>query len=81
MLSDVVDKIIKNKIDPETKLIRLWAITQLNYRTPLGEKAWTKMRGLTNPAATTVISFITGFCMNGTPTEKSLKKLVPELKN
>jgi len=85
MIIDVVDRVIANDTDLRTKIVRLWAITELNYRESLGDKAWAKMINLTGSEVTSAIARLTGFC-KGLSTHKSfetigekIKQLVPEL--
>jgi hypothetical protein len=78
MKKDVVDKIMEKNIPGYLRIVRLWAVTQLNYRQPLGDKAWDNLTEITAPQVTDAIAYITGFCQ-GTPSEKAMKRLVPEL--
>ena len=80
---DVVDRIEKAGYDRATKIIRLWAVVQLNYRQPLGDKAREIMERITDGQIVTAISFLTGFAMGMSMDRSShdqLKHLVPELK-
>jgi hypothetical protein len=54
----------------------------LNYRTPLGDKAWDQMKNITNQDTVTAIAFISGFCVDGCPMGdvEKIKNIVPELK-
>ena len=78
---DIVDKIMKNDIGLSAKIIRLWGIVMLNYRAPLGDKAWKQMKKITNQDVVTAIAFISGFCIGGCPMGdlEKIKGIVPEL--
>jgi len=82
---DIVDTIKTNSIDKASKIIRLWAITMLNYRQPMGDKAWDAIRELTDDDTCTALSYLTGFCSGMGSTNdrfdlEKLRNLVPELK-
>lgn len=80
---DVVDRILKNKKSKASTLISLWAIAQLNYRQPLGDKAWEAMTALTDKDTTSALAFISGYSTAMDMTDPqlidNLKSLVPEL--
>ena len=81
---DVIDKIINNKeTSLSAKIIRLWAVSMINYRTNLGDKSWKEMGKLTCDEITMALSFISGFStglgMDCEDRFKKLKDLVPEL--
>jgi hypothetical protein len=46
-----------------SKIIKLWAIAQLNYRMPIGDKSWEAIRDLTNADVSNALAFLTGFSM------------------
>lgn len=74
---DIVDKIMAKDIDLASKIIQLWAAAMLNYRQPLGDKAWDGITKLTKPGVSTAISFLTGFCSGGGSFKpEMLKKLI-----
>jgi hypothetical protein len=62
---DTVDNIMTNqKYDDGTKLIKLYAVIMLNYRQPLGDRAWDGIHTLfKNPDIVRGFSFLTGFLM------------------
>lgn len=66
----IVDEIESAAYPKITKITRLWAVAMLNYRQPLGNKAWDAMRRLTDADTTSAISFLTGFAST-TKYEKS----------
>ncbi len=88
MKKDVVDIILSKKYDKATKIIRLWMVVQLNYRQPLGDKAWGGINKLTDKDTTTALSFLTGFSAGigmkpkrrPYSRQEILEGLVPELK-
>ena len=78
---DIVEKIVDKKvISQSTKIIQLWAVAMVNYRQPLGDKAWAAMKNLTNSDVTNAISYLTGFCLGASPTklDERIKELLPE---
>ena len=80
---DIIKAILANKDSNKTsKIVRLWAVVQLNYRTPLGDKAWATIGNLTDGDTVSAIAFLTGWCMGagGCPTREKLMGLVPEYK-
>lgn len=68
------------KIDLASKIVKLWAITMLHYRTKTGDMAWDAISRLTNKDTSSVIAFISGFSMaidiNEVGLEERLKSLI-----
>jgi len=73
--ADIIDKIMQTQLPLDTKIVKLFAVAMLNYRQPLGDKAWNAMRNLTNPEVTSAISFLAGFSTGGLKVE-DLKRLL-----
>ncbi|MFA5401363.1 MAG: hypothetical protein WC359_13020 [Dehalococcoidia bacterium] len=74
-MPDIVDQIMGAAIPKQLKLIRLYAVTQLKYRQPLGDKAWDAINEMTDSETTAAIAFIGGM-MSGIPNRKTLEKLI-----
>lgn len=80
---DLLDRIMASNCSDSAKVIKLFAVTQLHYRTGLGDEAWEKMRELIGTDAVSALAFIAGFSMARTGTNKDrprLLDLVPEMK-
>lgn len=67
---DIVDEIECASYSKAIKIERLWAVAMLNYRQPLGDKAWGLMRNLTDSDTTQAIAFLTGFATGGYQEER-----------
>ena len=67
-----------DKLNVSTKIVRLYSLAMLNYRQPVGDRAWDCIRDLTDPEYTTALAFLTGACMSG-GAGSSWEKLVPEI--
>lgn len=63
-----------------TASIRLWAITQLFYRQPIGEDALAELHNRIGDAAPEVLFFVSGFLMgSGTGINPDFSGLLPPL--
>lgn len=71
---DVVDKILEGALPKNVKIVRLVAVTQLNYRQPLGDKAWDAIRGLTDDDTVMAIAYLLGYSSAGAD---NWQKLLP----
>lgn len=80
-MKDIVDIIVaKTDIDAGTKLVRLYSAVMLNYRQPLGDKAWDEIAKMfKDPKAITGFSFLMGFMMAGAKTERYAEFIKDEL--
>lgn len=58
-----IQEVLDSDVGKEVKIIRLWCIVQLNYRTDKGDAAWRAMETLTDRDTVKAISFLTGFAM------------------
>ena len=64
--NDILDDLergncLKYPLPLATKIIRLYAIAMLNYRQPIGDRAWGIMNKMIGRDITDAISFLTGF--------------------
>jgi len=57
-----VEEIMEADIPKQLKLIRLYAVTQLNFRQPLGDDALDAMRSMTDHDTVSAIMFLGGVC-------------------
>lgn len=78
MSKDLVDIIVGNKdYDKGNKLIKLYSVVMLNYRQPLGDKAWKEIGKLFNDdSLTTSFSFLMGFASGGGADSEKFKKFI-----
>jgi hypothetical protein len=72
---DIVDEIESASYSKALKIERLWAVAMLNYRQPLGDKAWDLMRKLTDADITEAIAFLTGFSVGSQYDKQKLEQL------
>jgi len=73
-MMDAVDIILGTGLPKNVKIIRLVAVTQLNYREPIGDKAWDSLRNITDNDTMLAIAYLVGFC--GSPGEEAWNKLL-----
>jgi hypothetical protein len=72
---DIVDQVRTATLPRVLKIERLWAIAMLNYRQPLGDKAWDLMRELTDSDVTQAIAYLTGFAQGSQLQKEKLEEL------
>lgn len=56
----IIEKLKTNDFDDATRLLRLWAIAQLNYRNGTGEAATDLMKEIADAPAVEFIFLLTG---------------------
>lgn len=86
----LLDRIMASNCSDSAKVIKLWAVTMIHYRTPLGDQAWYKIRELIGEDGASALAFLTGYCfgygsdMKANPDghqdrTRKLMELVPEM--
>ena len=80
----LVERIVESRNSKTDKLVALWAITQLRFRTTMGDEAWEAIQKITDKETTMAIAFLTGHAVGMGATiskERSpadqLRKLIP----
>lgn len=58
--ADAVEFIYKSDYPVSLKIIRLFALATLNYRQPIGNRAWDCINELTDPQFVEALAFLTG---------------------
>lgn len=81
----LIDRIMASKCSDSAKVIKLFGVTQIYYRAPLGDAAWDKMRELIGHEACSALAFIAGWqagvgSVPALQRNKRLLELVPEMK-
>lgn len=67
---DIVDRIVQKKISDGKKLLKLYAVVMLNYREPLGDRAWDAIGALfKDPSSAQGFAFLTGLLLGGASNE------------
>ncbi len=61
----------------QTAIVRLFAISQLFYRQPVGEAAGDRLHALIGVEATNALFFLMGFSNSGNLTAEKWERLVP----
>lgn len=74
----IIDKIARSRAPLSSKIVRLFAVVQLNYRQPLGDAAWDKMNQLAGTEQTTALAFLMGVMMgqHGVPKQDCWRELL-----
>lgn len=78
----LVEKIAKDE-NRHGRVTQLFAIAMLDYRGPVGDHAWHKMRSIAGHEAVNTIAFLTGLMLGAVakvPKPKMWRELVPELR-
>jgi len=71
------EEIYLSDLPKEIKIVRLWAITQINYRQQYGDLALECLHKILDNATVSAIFWITGYSFSGFNIEK-FKSLVPD---
>jgi hypothetical protein len=82
--SEIVERICSTRITGSQKLVRLFAVAMIDYRGPVGDLAWEKIREVTGEDYASALAFISGFVMGATkemPNAERWRELVPELQD
>ena len=69
------EEIRNSPVSKQLKIIRLYALTMLNYRQPEGDRAWKIMQELTDVDTTQAIATLCGMCLGGAKSKDWLKLL------
>ena len=67
---DKVDEILNANFPKQLKIVRLYALTQLNYQQPLGDKALDGINSLTDSETTEALVFLCGWSTGDTSSDK-----------
>lgn len=81
MNPDIVDWIEIKPIDEGSKVIKLYCVVMMNYRQPLGDKAWQAIRKIfNNDSLFNAVVFLFGFLMGSPciPKTEKFKDLLDE---
>lgn len=78
MNESILDRIMNSQLNKGDKIIKLWLVAMLNYRQPLGNKAFDKIQELTDREILDALLFLGGLSM-GMQSQIIIEKGPPKL--
>lgn len=78
----IIEQIEKSDVGLDVKIVQLFAVVMTNYRQPLGDAAWDKMREISGVEQTNALAYLTGFMLADSGPSKPHRwaELLPEAK-